>query len=136
MHLPTIVEAAEASPNATREAAERIRRILSNPKTHNGYRQYNAIMVMRILSDNPGPTFTRHIDEKFVTTVKTLLREGRDMSVQQMLRETLESLSANKYGDPNLRGLLKVWDKEKANFEKHTGVSLVSSHSSYYVLIF
>lgn len=38
-------------------------------------------MLMRILADNPGATFTRNFDQKFVDTVKKLLREGRDPSV-------------------------------------------------------
>jgi hypothetical protein len=35
--------------------------------------QYNAVMLMRILVDNPGHTFTRNFDAKFVTTIKELL---------------------------------------------------------------
>jgi hypothetical protein len=49
-------------------------------------------MLIRILADNPGKTFTRNLDAKFVVTVKELLRDGRDMSVQQILRETLDTL--------------------------------------------
>ncbi|PGH28276.1 hypothetical protein AJ80_00167 [Polytolypa hystricis UAMH7299] len=123
LHLPAIVEAAESTPGAAKEAAHRIRQLLSNPATRHGYKQYNAIMLVRILADNPGPSFTRNLDEKFVATVKTLLRDGRDMGVQQMLRETLESLSAQKAYDTNLTPLLEMWKKEKGKLEKKMGVS-------------
>ncbi|OAX81496.1 hypothetical protein ACJ72_04168 [Emergomyces africanus] len=123
LHLPAIVEAAESSPGAAKEAADLIRRVLSNPSSKKGYKQYNAIMLVRILVDNPGATFTRNFDAKFVSIVKDLLRNGRDMSVQQILRETLEFLTIQKASDPNLAPLAEMWKKEKLKFEKAMGVS-------------
>ncbi|KAK2791072.1 hypothetical protein FQN52_005026 [Onygenales sp. PD_12] len=123
LHLPAIVEAAESSPGAAKEAANHIRRFLSNPSSQKGYKQYNAVMLIRILVDNPGDTFTRNFDAKFVGTVKDLLRDGRDMSVQQILRETMEFLSVQKSSDPNLKPLSEMWKKEKQKFEKALGIS-------------
>ncbi|PGG97348.1 hypothetical protein GX51_07382 [Blastomyces parvus] len=123
LHLPAIVEAAESCPTAAKAAAEAIRRVLSNPNSKKGYKQYNAIMLVRILVDNPGPTFTRNFDAKFVSIIKDMLREGRDMSVQQILRETLEFLAVQKSHDTNLAPLAEMWKKEKAKFEKAMGVS-------------
>ncbi|KAK2813681.1 hypothetical protein FQN50_000079 [Emmonsiellopsis sp. PD_5] len=123
LHLPAIVEAAESSPGAAKEAANHIRRFLSNPSSQKGYKQYNAVMLIRILVDNPGDTFTRNFDAKFVGTVKDLLRDGRDMSVQQILRETMEFLSVQKASDPNLKPLSEMWKKEKQKFEKALGIS-------------
>ncbi|PGH35424.1 hypothetical protein GX50_01762 [[Emmonsia] crescens] len=123
LHLPAIVEAAESSPGAAKEAADLIRRVLSNPASKKGYKQYNAIMLVRILVDNPGATFTRNFDAKFVSIVKDMLRNGRDMSVQQILRETLEFLTVKKANDPNLAPLAEMWKKEKLKFEKEMGVS-------------
>ena len=80
----------------------RIRKYLSNPSKVSGTTQYNSIMLIRILSENPGHTFTRNFDAKFVTTVKELLREGRDMSAQQMLRETLDMFETQKSWDEGL----------------------------------
>lgn len=74
-------------------------------------------MLMRILADNPGPTFTRNLDQKFVQTVKELLRMGRDPSVQQILRETLSSFQNEKVGDDGLVGLLSMWKKEQEKQE-------------------
>lgn len=102
-----------------------IRRVLSNPASKKGYKQYNAIMLVRILVDNPGATFTRNFDAKFVSIVKDMLRNGRDMSVQQILRETLEFLTVKKANDPNLAPLAEMWKKEKLKFEKEMGVSAV-----------
>ena len=70
-------------------------------------------MLIRILVDNPGPTFTRHVDSKFVSAVKELLRHGRDASVQQILRETLQALYHEKAYDSNLQQLSQMWNKEQ-----------------------
>ncbi|KAL9611514.1 MAG: hypothetical protein Q9167_003838 [Letrouitia subvulpina] len=118
LHLPVIVEAAESSPNAAREAAIRIRKFLSRDNYQRAYVQYNAIMLVRILADNPGQTFTRNLDSKFTVTVKELLRDGRDMSVQQILRETLDSFESSKANDETLASLREMWKKEKAKYAK------------------
>jgi hypothetical protein len=114
VHLPAIVEAAESSAAAAKEAAVRIRKYLSSPAKASGTVQYNAIMLVRILSENPGHSFTRNIDAKFVGTVKELLRYGRDLSAQHMLRETLDMFEAQKSWDEDLAGLLAMWKKEKS----------------------
>jgi hypothetical protein len=113
VHLPVIVETAESSPSAAKEAAHRIRRYLSAPDKTPNHVQYNAIMLMRILVDNPGHTFTRNIDAKFVTTIKTQLRQGRDWHVQHYLREYLSTLEAQRNWDQDLAPLLQMWSKEK-----------------------
>ena len=66
-------------------------------------------MLIRILAENPGPTFTRNMDTKFVNVVRTLLREGKDPSVQQILRETLDTLEVQRSHDPGLGQLLTMW---------------------------
>ena len=73
-------------------------------------------MLVRILADNPGQTFTKNMDHKFVSTTKELLREGRDMSVQQILRETLDSFEVEKAEDENLLPLRQMWSKEKTKY--------------------
>ncbi|KAJ5488111.1 hypothetical protein N7453_011565 [Penicillium expansum] len=113
VHLPRIVEAAESSPNAAKEAALRIRKYLSDPAGTPNNTQYNAIMLMRILVDNPGHTFTRNFDAKFVTTVKELLRTGRDWHVQSYLREYLDTLEQQRAWDEDIKLLLQMWAKEK-----------------------
>jgi hypothetical protein len=113
LHLPAIVEAAESSANAAKEAAVQIRKYLASPSKAQGSVQYNSIMLIRILSENPGHTFTRNFDTKFVGTVKELLREGRDMSAQQMLREMLEMFETQKSWDEDLAELIAMWKKEK-----------------------
>ena len=115
LHLPAIVDAAESSPAAASEAARRIRKFLSKENHQRAYAQYNAIMLTRILTDNPAERFTRNFDTKFVTTIKDLLREGRDMSVQQILRETLDYLETEKVaGNQSLSPLVEMWKKEKS----------------------
>lgn len=118
LHLPTIVEAAESTPAAAKECAYQIRKSLSQANSARPYVQYNAVMLMRILSDNPGATFTKNIDKKFVETVKTLVRFGTDPSVQQILRETLDNFERDKKPDANLVPLLEMWKKEKVKIEK------------------
>lgn len=47
------------------------------------------------------------------------------MSVQQILRETLEFLAVQKSHDTNVAPLVEMWKKEKLKFEKAMGVSAV-----------
>jgi hypothetical protein len=75
-------------------------------------------MLIRILSDNPGRTFTRNIDAKFVVTVKELLRAGRDPSVKQMLMETLDTFEREKANDEGLALLIEMWKKEHGRMAK------------------
>lgn len=91
----------------------RIRKYLSDPAGNTNQTQYNAIMLMRILVDNPGHTFTRNFDAKFVTTVKELLRTGRDWHVQSSLRQYLDTLEQQRGWDEDLKLLLQMWAKEK-----------------------
>ena len=128
LHLPVIVESAESSPDAAREAANRIRKFLSRDNYQRAYVQYNAIMLIRILADHPGESFTRNLDAKFASTVKDLLRDGRDMSVQQILRETLDSFETSKSNDETLAPLRDMWKKEKAKWSKgRNPVSITTS---------
>lgn len=69
-------------------------------------------MLIRILADNPGKTFTKCIDSKFVQAVKELLRAGRDPSVKQLLIETLNTFQRERSGDEGLVMLLEMWRKE------------------------
>lgn len=78
-------------------------------------------MLVRILADNPGKSFTKNIDQKFVGTVKELLRDGRDMSVQQILRETLDTFEAQKANDETLALMTEMWKKEKGKMDKRFG---------------
>ncbi|KAI9721711.1 MAG: hypothetical protein M1812_002046 [Candelaria pacifica] len=118
LHLPVIVEAAESSPAAAKEAANVIRKYLTKETSSRPHTQYNAIMLVRILADHPGKTFTRNLDAKFVATVKELLRWGRDMSVQQILRETLDTFAEQKPDDETLFLLKQMWEKEKKKMGK------------------
>ncbi|KXS93866.1 hypothetical protein AC578_3411 [Pseudocercospora eumusae] len=113
LHLPVIVESAESSPIAAASAAIQIRKFLSKEWQSKPHVQYNAIMLIRILSDNPGATFTRNFDKSFVTTVKELLRTGKNQNTQQILRETLDALEVNKQYDEGVQALLVMWRKEK-----------------------
>ncbi|GAB1312283.1 hypothetical protein MFIFM68171_02493 [Madurella fahalii] len=111
--LPSIVEAAVASPNAASECAQRIRKYMGRDYWTKPSYAYNAIMLVRILSDNPGPGFTRFLDKKFVDTTKELLRNGRDAGVRQILMETLDSFENTKGYDEGLALIIEMWKKEK-----------------------
>lgn len=111
--LPSIVEAAESSPAAAAECARLIRKYIHRDYWIKPSLQYNAIMLIRILADNPGATFTRNLDKKFVDTTKELLRSGKDGNVRQMLMETLDAFENTKGYDENLQLLIEMWKKEK-----------------------
>ena len=73
-------------------------------------------MLLRILVDNPGATFTTHVgSEKFVETIQTTCRLSPDPSVQQLLRETLQTFQREnrEERDANLKPLLAMWKKEQ-----------------------
>jgi len=59
-------------------------------------------MLIRILAQNPGESFTRNFDAKFVDTYAQLLKLQRDPSVQQIARETLSGLQRDV---PTLKGV-------------------------------
>jgi hypothetical protein len=113
LHLPTIVESAVASPNAAAAACSQIKKFLSKENYTRPHVQYNAIMLIRILADNPGHSFTKNMDKGFADTMKHLLRNGRDPSVGQILRETLDALERDKAYDTNLGTVFTMWRKEK-----------------------
>jgi hypothetical protein len=121
LYLPTIVEAAESSPTAAKECAYIIRKYLGKDNFTRPHVQYNGIMLVRILSDNPGPSFTKNIDAKFIAAVKELLRMGRDPSVKQMLIETLDNFEREKKADVNLAPLVEMWRKEQVKMAKVYG---------------
>lgn len=79
-------------------------------------------MLIRILADNPGQTFTRNLDQKFVDTTKELLRSVRDPSVRQMMMETLDSFENTKAYDEGLTLLIEMWKKEKDKAQRQYGV--------------
>ncbi|KAA8621006.1 gat domain-containing protein [Pyrenophora tritici-repentis] len=112
-HLPIIVESAVASPNAAAAAARQIRTYLSKENFARPHIQYNAVMLIRILSDNPGPSFTKNLDKAFADTVKHLLRYGKDPSVAQIVKETLDAMEVDKAYDTNLNILFAMYRKEK-----------------------
>lgn len=120
--LPSIVESAESSPAAAAECARLIRRFLKKDYWSKPSYQYNALMLTRILSDNPGQTFTRNLDNKFTETLKELLRNGKDLSVRQMLMETLDSFEQQKGWDEGLGLVIEMWKKEKEKAYKAYGV--------------
>lgn len=84
-------------------------------------------MLVRILADNPGQSFTKNLDAKFTSTVKSLLRDGRDMSVQQILRETLDSFETSKANDETLAPLREMWTKEKTKRSKNRNAVSVTA---------
>jgi hypothetical protein len=122
--LPSIVEATVASPAAAAESARLIRKFLQRDYWSKPSCQYNAIMLVRILADNPGPGFTKFMDKKFIDATKELLRSGKDGSVRQILMETLDSFETNKSLDEGLAPMIEMWKKEKEKAYKTFGVSV------------
>lgn len=79
-------------------------------------------MILRILCDNPGPSFTRSFDQDFVDTVRKLLGSGKDNKVQRMLMEILDDFEFTRMDDGNLVLLIEMWKKEKAAAYTRFGV--------------
>lgn len=121
-----IVDAVVASPTAAKEAALLIRKFLGKNNFNRAYVQYNAIMLIRILADS-GASFTKNVDNKFVATVKELLRDGRDPSVQTLIRESLDTFELQRADDETLQPLIGMWKNEKAKWSKRTGNDISSA---------
>ncbi|UNI22427.1 hypothetical protein JDV02_008318 [Purpureocillium takamizusanense] len=121
LFLPPIVDAAESSPAAAAECARIIRKYMGKEYSSRPSWQYNAIMLVRILTDNPGQTFTRNLDDKFVDTAKALLKNAKDRSVRQILMETLDDFEHTKMYDEGLGPLIQMWKKEKEKALKDHG---------------
>lgn len=85
-------------------------------------------MLLRILTDNPGSTFTRNLDQKFVDTVRGLLKALRDPNVRQILMETLDDFQHTKAYDENLTLLITMWQGEKEEAFSKSGVCLSYSY--------
>ncbi|KAJ8125206.1 hypothetical protein O1611_g8433 [Lasiodiplodia mahajangana] len=127
IHLPPIVEAAESSPSAAKQCADMIRDYLKKDYYTRPDIQYNALMLVRILADNPGPTFTRNLDQDFAKTAKDLLRNARGDRVRQMLMETLTSFETTKFYDEGLTPLIEMWKKEKEKAQKASSGQVVTN---------
>ncbi|KAL6691876.1 hypothetical protein J3F84DRAFT_403229 [Trichoderma pleuroticola] len=121
LFLPPIVDAAESSPTAAAECARIIRKYMSKEYSSRPSWQYNAIMLMRILADNPGETFTRNLDTKFVDTTRALLKGTKDSSVRQILMDTLDDFERTKFYDENLTLIITLWQEEKEKAIKQHG---------------
>ncbi|KAI0434806.1 hypothetical protein F5Y09DRAFT_294866 [Xylaria sp. FL1042] len=118
IYLPPIVDAAESSPGAAKQCADMLRDYLKKDFVTRPDIQYNALMLVRILADNPGPTFTRNLDQDFAKTAKELLKSTRHERVRQMLMETLTSFEETKFYDEGLTPLIEMWKKEKEKAQK------------------
>ena len=123
-----IVDAVESSPTAAKEAALVIRKFLGKNNFNRAYVQYNAIMLIRILADGGNSaSFTKNLDAKFVAIVKELLRDGRDPSVQILMRENLDTFELQRADDETLQPLIAMWKNEKAKWSKRTGNDISSA---------
>lgn len=122
--LPSIVEAAESSPQAATECARYIRKFLYRDYWSRPNFVYNAIMLMRILVENPGMTFTRNMDKKFVETVRDLLRGCQHAHIVHFLIETLQDFESKGAVDEGIGRLVEMWQKEKAKSKSAYSVSL------------
>ena len=90
---------------------------MSQDQFPTAYKQYHAMMLLRILIDNPGSCkyIAKNIDDKFKQSTKTMLRMHRDPSVQQIARETLDHFAREKSDVPELKPLLEMWVKEQGS---------------------
>ena len=122
LFLPPMVDAAESSPEAAAECARQIRKFLSKDYNSRPSWQYNAIMLVRILTDNPGETFTRNLDAKFVDTARQMLKYSKETKVRTILMETLDDFEHTKTYDENLQPLVLMWKEEKTKALEKTGV--------------
>ncbi|KAI1423895.1 hypothetical protein F5Y12DRAFT_755194 [Xylaria sp. FL1777] len=128
IYLPPIVEAAESSPSAAKQCADMLRDYLKKDFVTRPDIQYNALMLVRILADNPGPTFTRNLDQEFAKTAKDLIKNTRHERVRQMLMETLTAFEETKFYDEGLAPLIEMWRKEKEKAQKASSGAPIQSY--------
>ncbi|KAK9241547.1 hypothetical protein V1506DRAFT_550407 [Lipomyces tetrasporus] len=111
--LPVIVECAQATPLAAKEAVKAVRKRLDPKHASSTVSQYNAIMVLRILVDANSEIILGQIgeDDKLATVVKDILKRTRDPSVRELLATTLEHFALEKPNVAELSELNKVYLK-------------------------
>ena len=110
------MDIAESTHASAALAATVIRKNLDLKHASRPYVQYNSVVLMCILAQNPGASFTRHLaDPKFCAAAKERLRHGRDPSDHQMLYETLDHFAADptRVADGHLAPLRDLWLREK-----------------------
>ncbi|KAK9484857.1 hypothetical protein V1527DRAFT_468831 [Lipomyces starkeyi] len=109
--LPVIVECAQATPLAAKEAIKAVRKRLDPKHASSTVSQYNAIMVLRILVDANSQTILNQIgeDDKLAPVVKDVLKRSRDPSVRELLATTLEHFAFEKPSAAELAELNKVY---------------------------
>lgn len=79
-------------------------------------------MLIRILVDNPGETFTRALDADFVETMRKLLKHARENRVRNMAMEMLDDFEHTKMYDENLQALVLMWKAQKEEAVRKRGV--------------
>jgi VHS domain len=120
--LPPIVDAAESSPAAAAECARIIKKYLSKDYYSRPSWQYNALMLIRILVDNPGETFTRALDADFVETMRKLIKHAKETRVRGMAMEMFDEFEFTKMYDEGLQGLILMWKAQKEEAIRKGGV--------------
>ena len=83
-------------------------------------------MLIRILVDNPGQTFTRNLGRKFADAVKELLRSTKNESVRTAMMDLLDHFERNMGWDEGLAPAVETWRKEREKSFRAYGVSLVA----------
>ncbi|KAK9456885.1 hypothetical protein V1511DRAFT_495568 [Dipodascopsis uninucleata] len=98
IYLPTIVDCAQATPAAAREAIRAVRKRIDPKHGSGSVTQYNAIMVLRILIDTDSIAVQEAIgsDDKLAPILKTVLKNSRDPSIVDFLRDTLVRCASTK----------------------------------------
>lgn len=129
LFLPPIVDAAESSPAAAAECARVIKKYLSKDYYGRPSWQYNSLMLIRILVDNPGMTFTRALDADFAEVMRKLIKHARDNRVRNMCMEMLDDFEHTKMYDENLQPLVLMWKAQKEEAIRKNGVSCHSATS-------
>ncbi|KAK9241417.1 hypothetical protein V1525DRAFT_393092 [Lipomyces kononenkoae] len=111
--LPVIVECAQATQLAAKEAVKAVRKRLDPKHASSTVSQYNAIMVLRILVDADSPTILNQIgdDDKLAPVVTDVLKRSRDPSVRELLATTLEHFVFEKPNATELKELNNVYAK-------------------------
>ncbi|KAK9464778.1 hypothetical protein V1512DRAFT_255068 [Lipomyces arxii] len=110
--LPVIVECAQATANAAREAVRATRKQLDPKRGGSSASQCRAVMVLRILVDAGSDNVLAQVeeDEKLVSVVRSVMRQTGDLSLRQMMIDALAHFADKK----ELKRLKGVNDEYKS----------------------
>ncbi|KAK9458658.1 uncharacterized protein V1516DRAFT_682270 [Lipomyces oligophaga] len=130
--LPMIIEYAESTPDAAKEAVRAIQKRLDVKNLLRTSSQYNAVMVLRLLIDTNSPMIIKQIglNPKLPGSLSGTLNQTRDPSVKESVLDFLIHISTEHAAVPEFDALRGIYANYQAKHSTRSQSHHTSSHPS------